>query len=197
MVSRSIYSEGVEDFSTVHSELLEALLQSEEIVYPWNPAEPEAEVYFSELEQDFEREGWLDGEINQRSQQLFSHLDACWTTIPDADELKASLFEKFATRIPQDWLEAIAQKAHQMASSSLSLADQLVECVQELLPNWAEEDLLVVARPFAYAMRGTPDAAVDNTLSTVKQPEWTKLSAREQAQLTMAIARYAIAQLEE
>jgi hypothetical protein len=199
MVNQSMYSEGVEDALTMaQTELLEALLQAEESVYPWNPAEVAAEAYFLEQEQSFLLEDWSEEEITERSQQLFGQLDACWTTLAVTPEaLKASLFAKFATSVPQGWLEAIAHRAHQLAASPLSLADQLVDCVQQLLPNWAEEDLLVISRPFAYAMRGTTDSVVDSTLNTIQQRAWTELSAMEQVRLSMAIARYAIAQLEQ
>jgi hypothetical protein len=199
MVNQSMYSEGAEDVLTMaQTELLEALLQEEESLYPWNPAEVAAEAYFLEQEQSFILEDWSEEEITERSQQLFSQLDACWTMLAVTPEtLKASLFAKFATSVPQGWLEAIAHRAHQLAASPLSLADQLVDCVQQLLPNWAEEDLLVISRPFAYAMRGTTDSVVDSTLSTIQQRAWTELSAMEQVRLSMAIARYAIAQLEQ
>jgi len=47
--------------------------------------------------------------------------------------------------IPQGWLDRIASTAQQIFVSEQSIADQMVQCVQNLLPNWAEEDLLVLA----------------------------------------------------
>jgi len=99
--------------------------------------------------------------------------------------------DRFAARVPSDLLGAIARIAKQVVKTNLSKADQLVQCVQEMLPNWAEEDLLVFARPFAYAMRGEGEA-VDSTLSAIRPVDWTDLSQMEQARLSMAIASYAL-----
>jgi hypothetical protein len=191
MASQSISSQWVEDsFSQSEAELLEALLQPGDAYYPWNPADPSSQVYFAEMEQGFELEDWSDEEITMRSQALFASMDSCF---PSAS-LKISLVDKFAARMPKAWLEVIANQAQQVISSNLSLADQLVHCVQELLPNWAEEDLLVFARPYAYAMRGETDA-INSTL--MQSTDWTELSEMEQIRLSIAIARYAIAELHE
>ncbi len=194
MANKWIYSQRVEDsFSPVQAELLEALLQPEEALYPWNPADPDTEAYFAEMENEFELEDWSDEEIMARSQKLFAGIDFCAKQVsPIADVLKKSLGERFAPRVPQTLLDAIAHKAHQVVSTNLSLADKLVECVQQLLPNWAEEDLLVLARPLAYAMRGEAE-----TIESTPSAAWTELSDMEQARLSMAIAQYAIAHLHD
>jgi hypothetical protein len=71
-----------------------------------------------------------------------------------------------------------------------------VQCVQDALPNLAEDDLYVLARPLAYAMRGN-DAPIESTLERVRSIEWDALSDVEQARLSLAIARFALAELEE
>lgn len=69
-----------------------------------------------------------------------------------------------------------------------------MQCIQELLPNWAEDDLLVLARPFAYSMRG---ADTDEfVLGNVPSQDWTALSEIEKARTGLAIAQYALAQLQ-
>ncbi|HEY9875224.1 MAG TPA: hypothetical protein V6D12_17460 [Candidatus Obscuribacterales bacterium] len=194
MVSQSINSQGFEDsFSQAQAELLEALLEPSDALYPWNPADPSAEAYFENLEQQFQLDDWSDEEIMHRSRSLFAQLDSCWTqaSSPTADVLEASLSDRFAARVPSDLLGAIARIAKQVVKTNLSKADQLVQCVQQMLPNWAEEDLLVFARPFAYAMRGEGEA-VDSTLSAIRPVDWTDLSQMEQARLSMAIASYAL-----
>jgi hypothetical protein len=75
-----------------------------------------------------------------------------------------------------------------------SLADQMVECVLDILPQWAEEDLQVLARPLAYAMRDIDSEGVELVTET-KRP-WAQLSEIEQARVSLAVARYAISQLE-
>jgi hypothetical protein len=187
------YYEDREDaLSGTQGELLELLLQSEQDCYPWNPADPEAEAYFAELEREFLLSDWQEEEeIENASQALFDRLHQCWASldVPETNTLNVSLFQRFATVVPQSWLEAIASRAQQVFSTNLSLADQLVLCVKPLLPTWAEEDLLVLARPLAYAMRGTSEP--------VEFAEWTELSQMERVRLSLAIAHSALAQLKD
>ncbi|NES22990.1 MAG: hypothetical protein F6K41_29740 [Symploca sp. SIO3E6] len=171
-------------------ELLEALLQVQDEHYPWNPAELEAQDYFEELEQGFSREPWQDEEeIAGASQEFFKQLHQCWASplTPATDSLQALLSEQFDINIPQVWLEAIANKAQEIFSTKISLVEQLVLCVQPLLPNWTKDDLLVLARPLAYAMRGGTEP--------VKAAEWTELSQMEQVRLSLAVASLALTQL--
>jgi hypothetical protein len=76
------------------------------------------------------------------------------------------------------------------------MAEQLMQCVQELLPNWAEDDLLVLARPFAYSMRSTDAAVIESMLSNLGCQDWTALAEIEQARASLAIAQYALTQLQ-
>jgi hypothetical protein len=184
--------------NSVQGELLEALLQAEEDFYPWNPAEPEAEAYFAELERGFLLEQWQEVEdITQASQVLFNQLHQCWSS-PEwvvEEKLRQSLSERFAAFMPEAWLEAIAHKAQQIFSTNLSLAEQLVLCVKPLLPNWAEDDLLVFARPLAYAMRGKSESVAE-THRAAQSIEWTELSPMEQARLSLTVAHSALLQLQ-
>lgn len=192
------YTNCEDALNSVQGELLEALLQAEEDFYPWNPAEPEAEAYFAELERGFLLEQWQEVEdITQASQALFNQLHQCWSS-PEwvvEENLRQSLSERFAAFMPEAWLEAIAHKAQQIFSTNLSLAEQLVLCVKPLLPNWAEDDLLVFARPLAYAMRGNSDSATE-THRVAPPIEWTELSPIEQARLSLSVAHSALLQLQ-
>ncbi len=201
MTSQPIHCQNCEtSLTNVQEELLEALLQSEEDFYPWNPAEPEAELYFAEVEQGFILSEWQDEEeIESAANTLFKQLHQCWAPPLSStiDTLMKSLSKRFAALVPQDFLESIANSAQQLISSNLSLADQLVCCVQPLLPNWAEDDLLVLARPLAYAMRGTSQPTGDMITPGVRPVEWTELSQIEQVRLSLAIAHSALVQLED
>jgi len=106
-----------------------------------------------------------------------------------------SLSQRFAAFMPEAWLEAIANTARQVFPSNLSFADQLVMCVKPLLPDWAEEDLLVFARPWAYAMRGTSEPADQVTPRGVRPVEWRELSQMEQVRLSLAVAHSALIEL--
>lgn len=193
--------------SLTELELLEALLAADDAIYPWNPADLESEAYFSEQEQQLLLENCLDAEIASGSDAFFSCLEKIWaetipasepinvTSVADAVDLQATLQQRFATYIPQSWLAAIARQAYDVLSGQKSIADQLVQCVQELLPNWAEDDLLILARPFAVAMR-CPDTAIESQLSHVSCQNWANVSEIEQVRASLAIARYALAQLQ-
>jgi hypothetical protein len=121
-----------------------------------------------------------DTEVMDRSERFFSSLGQLW-----ADDLATVLMRKFVT-VPQAVLKAIALKAETVSTASGELADQLIQCVQDALPAWAEDDLRVFARPLAYAMRGEEEK------SEPSSKDWAGLSEIEQAKLTLAIAKYAI-----
>jgi cell division septum initiation protein DivIVA len=180
-------------------ELLRLILQDDS-PYPWNPAEAEAESYFADLEQAAAE--WSPAEFASSAQALAAQFDQMWESLPTvslqttvAKALQVDLFRQFAAQVPQVLLENIVQRAQQLLHSNLSMADQLVQCVQELLPGWGEDDLQVLARPFAYTMRGRETESLEAALRSVRCAAWTELSGVEQARLSLAIARYAIAQL--
>jgi len=181
-------------------ELWQLLCLAETEVYPWNPAELESECYYAALENSELRlfDG-LESEVEDRAQQFFAHLDDQWMNLsPEKASLVEQLMRRFAAQVPQSAIAAIAQKAEQVVSESMSLANQLMACVEEALPQLHAEDLEVLARPLAYAMRGTEtDAAIEATLKTVRPVEWVSLSEIEQARLSLAVARYALAQLQQ
>jgi hypothetical protein len=53
--------------------------------------------------------------------------------------------------------------------------------------------LLVLARPYAYAMRSEPDTEnIDNLARSI---DWQELSEMEQAKLTMLVTKYALDRL--
>ncbi|MEW6495939.1 MAG: hypothetical protein AB1589_25975 [Cyanobacteriota bacterium] len=183
--------------SSVQGELLEALLQPEADFYPWNPNEPEAEAYFAEIEREFLLDQWLEQEeITQASHSLFNHFHQLWNSPREVEEarLSESLSKQFSL-MPQAWIEAIAYKAQQVFQTNISLADQLVQCVKPLLPNWAEDDLFVLARPLAYAMRSTCESGKELP-NGIRPEDWMELSSMEQVRLSLAVAHSALVQLQ-
>ena len=159
------------------------------ISYPWNPAD--AEAFFSRSDQ-FSILDELDAdEVSGYSRRFFDQLDSVWATAA----LQNTLSERFAVRLPQPILSAIVRRARTIATTSLSLADQLVQCVQDLLPDLNElvtEDIYVLARPLSHTMRG--EAAID-PLTTARSTEWDQLSETEQVRLSLAVARCALDEL--
>jgi hypothetical protein len=182
------------------TELIHRLFSSDTIdeassLYPWNPAELETEAYFCAQEQQFNMDDWSEAELHQSATNFFNNLQACWPT-QDVFQL---LCDKFAARIPQEWLTKVAAEASKVAAQQVTAAsktkNQLVSCVRELLPAWEEDDLLVLARPYAYAMRCDPAAEDINNLA--RPIDWSELSATEQAKLTMLATKYALEQLDK
>ena len=76
-----------------------------------------------------------------------------------------------------------------------SASEKLVECVQALLPSWEVDDLLVLARPFAYAMRSSEPHTLTSLIRDFEERDWANLSEIEQAKITLAIADYALQHL--
>jgi hypothetical protein len=181
------------DDSEVQAQLMDSLLAPSTTTYPWNPAEPATADYYLETDRQFSLDNWSDAEITQRSRSFFAQIQSCWANSPTPVlELSplAALIEKFGARVPQQWLAQIAENVSCLATNQLEPIDRLVQSVQDLLPNWAAEDLLVIARPYAYAMRG--DTGVNDIDNIVRPLAWTELSELERAKLTIAIAQAAI-----
>ncbi|NES81761.1 MAG: hypothetical protein F6K10_10340 [Moorea sp. SIO2B7] len=189
------YQESQDSLNQVFEELLESIF-ADEPNYVWNPADPATEDYLTILEENFSLLDARDSEeITIRAENLFSHLNQCWESTT-ASVVKKSLSEQFGDFVPSSWLEDIVNQAQEIVSTNLSSMDKLVQCVQPLLLNWAEEDLLVFARPVVYAMRGSTKET-ESTINFVRQAPWNELSPVEQAKLSMAIAQYALVELQE
>ncbi|OJJ26346.1 hypothetical protein BI308_06965 [Roseofilum reptotaenium AO1-A] len=178
-------------------ELLEALLLNQERVYPWNHSILEDEVYFSEIENLMEiHTSEMVADLDEGCHEFYQTLDKVWESLQPvaANRLNSQLQGKFSQIVPQSLLETIAGKAEELTTSSASMADQLIHCVQDSLSQWDIEDLLVLARPFAYAMRGGEEkTALDRVVQKASTLDWESCSELDRARLTLAVARYAIA----
>jgi hypothetical protein len=153
------------------------------IAYPWNPSQPESAEFFNHVAAVSPLDAFEDGEIDQQADRFFSQLDQLWDSA-----LHTVLARKFAS-VPQDVRRTIAEQAAQLLNQGDQLVDQLAQCVQAALPHWALEDLQVLSRPLAFAMRG------ESSESPLVNRDWQTLSATEQAKLSLTIARYAIDEL--
>ncbi|MCT7951717.1 hypothetical protein NG798_18090 [Ancylothrix sp. C2] len=179
--------------SSTELDLLESLLLSDN-AYPWNPAEPHCQEYFTDREDEFILDDWPVDELTSRSQAFYKKLENLWSKVEPKSALlqplQTSLKQHFALTLPPDWLSVIATGTVSLLDSPLSLAEKLVKCLHPLLPNFAEEDLQVLARPVAYAMRG------HDSLDTPQKP-WSDLSDIEKARLGLAVVRFALDQVED
>ncbi|MEM9213810.1 MAG: hypothetical protein AAGD25_05635 [Cyanobacteria bacterium P01_F01_bin.150] len=191
-------------------ELLQVLLSDE--AYPWSvdtDTDNAHQQYFNRLESQWNQDlAAAEVEaIATKGRVFFQHLDQAWgnadaqlsqagpTQLPALASIQAILTEKFQDRIPTNLIHALTHKAHELAAQPLSLAEQLVQSVQDILPEWGTEDLQVLARPYAYAMRGPETDKLEVALRSVRHATWAELSRVEQARLGLAIARYTFSQM--
>jgi hypothetical protein len=152
------------------------------IAYAWNPAEPKSEVFFANLETEGLLNDLEPDVVNAQASEFFTTLDHLWQR-----SLYPTLVRKFAT-VPRTLLQTITQQALQLARTSQSLSEKLVQCSQAVLPDWNVDDLEVLARPMAYALRGESPSPTAHLLVQ----DWEQLSATEQAKVSLAIAQYAL-----
>ncbi|MFO5474306.1 MAG: hypothetical protein ACLBM2_10455, partial [Dolichospermum sp.] len=138
----------INDLNALDLELLEALLASEDAIYPWNPADVASEDYFDDLEQQFNWQDFSAIELMESANNFYLNLDKIWretaveTEIETdnirnntGNDLQKALSNAFSV-IPEVLLTKIAQKATQLLMVEKSASEKLVECVQTLLPNW-------------------------------------------------------------
>jgi hypothetical protein len=191
--------------SKLQTELLQAVLETE--TYPWLVDEM-AQPYSAQTEAAGETLEISDEEATQGWQALSAQLDQQFARVGqlvNSASLSERLQQKFATRLPAEMLARIGEKAQQLFSGgesvgqlvSQSVLEQMMACVQDVLSYVADEDLRVMARPMAMAMRGnSADEFVDATIKSVRTDDWAALSPIEQARLGLAAARYALSQAE-
>ncbi|AFY67885.1 hypothetical protein [Geitlerinema sp. PCC 7407] len=171
-------------------DLAQAVLYAD-MPYVWNPAEAAAEEYFMEAEAQLDAEGMAAPELAQYA-QAFEAAAFDLFAQHDRTSLCATLVEKFAQRVPQELLDGIVRQAQAMVKSQMSIAERLIACVQDALPHWSADDLQVLARPYAFAMRDRD--YVSETLNATAI-SWEQLSEMDRARLSLAIARYALDEL--
>ena len=175
----------------IEQELLHSLLNQEE-AYPWNLYDPATPQYLEGLEQASEAT-LLDEALDSKWQQVSQLAAQLWES--PTQSLLATLTQKFGARMPAHLLQTLAASTQVVASDSGALIDQLVTAAQSVLTGWDADDLNVMARPLAMAMRSGQEEILEATLRSVRQTDWADLSEVEQARLSLAIARYALKEL--
>lgn len=197
--------------SQVELDLLTTLLEPEDNSYPWNICDEETQTYFDRLEEQFPMQDLLDEELHTRCEGFHNQLDALWSKVETsthyncntnstvAVKLQKSLEKEWSNSMPSYWINSIAQKAAEIFNSQESITQQLIECVQAVLPSLEVDDIMVLARPLAYATRSGSHQKVESTLANFNQDdnrEWTALSEIEQAKVGLAVAYHALNQLD-
>lgn len=183
--------------SSAQAELLQTVLDSEQ--YPWLPSDGEADpLEAAGLAMDISDEGAQQGWT-----ALSAQLNQMWAeSTPESMALQATLMEKFSGRLPVALIEQIGSKAQQLANESQTsgqtILDQMVSCVQDVISTMATADLQVFGRPMAMAMRSTSsDEILEATIQSIRPVEWEALSPIDQAKLSLAVARYAISEVDK
>lgn len=174
--------------------LLTSLLTADGGSYVWDPTDPATETYLADLEASPDMAVLMPSEAEAEAQWqgLAQTLASFWEESEGtAGSLMSALSTKFSSRMPQPLLNQVATQAQQAVISGQSLADQLLSCVQSMVPQLDPADWRVMARPLAYAMRDQRDL-VDQVADSVAVRAWEDLGELEQARLSLAIARYAI-----
>ena len=187
------------DLSEARAELLQSVLA--EPSYPWLPGEI-ADDYAEEIEAAGQSLEISDEVATQGWQRLSAQLDQIWSGTEG--NVLALLKKKFAARLPENVLAQISDRAQKLthqqnkdiSENAQPMVAQMIACVKDTVTNITEADLRVIARPMAFSMRSSSaEKLVDTTAASVRQANWESLSAIDQAKLSLAAARYAIAQL--
>jgi hypothetical protein len=174
-------------------DLLYSILENEDH-YPWQPHAPESAAYFDALAQTWDADGLSPAETERHWQTLSSQAVQLWGA---ETHLMARLSEQFGHRVPQGILTQLAQQVQHAAQQGGSLIDQMMMAVDSILTQWDVDDLRVMARPLAVAMRDGHGDVLAATLRATGTGEWDTLSDVEQARLGLAIARYAFDHLSD
>lgn len=197
--------------SQTELDLLATLLEPEDNSYPWNPCEEDTEAYFNQLEEQFVMQDLLDEELSKRCEVFHNQLDALWSKCDTSEQsncntnttvavkLQKNLQKQFSNSMPSSWIGLIAQKAAEVFNQKQPITEQLIECVQAVLPSLEVDDIMVLARPIAYATRSGEPKKVESTLANLDRDdnrEWAALSEIEQAKAGLAVAYHALNQLD-
>lgn len=178
---------------SAEQDLLSSIFASDQ-PYPWEPLSPDGDAYLNRLESELEDDGVIDESVAAGWNQVSSLLDHQWASLSQtpAEKVFHALQGQFQGRMPEDALATIADAATRFVQSSRPVAEQLVDTVKAIIPNWEAGDLNVLARPLAYSLRDGRGEVLDLTLRSAPQADWESLSEIEKARLSLAIASVAL-----
>lgn len=165
--------------------------------YCWDPSQNIGADL--DVDPNLGEEGLLDSATARETlnnKLFFETLENAWNEADAALALETELVQALGDRMPQPLLQTLLEKAQQAVHAGQTLGDQLVQCVQGLIPQLDADDLLVMARPYALAMRSSEASMSLETLrSSVRVAQWTELSPIERARLSLEISHYVLTQL--
>jgi hypothetical protein len=164
-------------------DLLQAILQLD----PQNIWSPFTALSEQQLGQ---AEGLCEAEPTTALVEEFWHtLEACWSEHSATTDVATNQpqLPPHLSVVPTALVSQLLERATQLAQTQLSQLDKLVAMAQVMFPDWSVEDLQVLARPYAYAMR-------DRQESAPLRQDWHRLSQLEQVRLSLAIAKVILEQ---
>ncbi|MGF1537396.1 MAG: hypothetical protein ACFB4J_13075 [Elainellaceae cyanobacterium] len=176
----------------VELEFVQQVLADASEGYCWDPAEDSTNADPGQV--DSKSTEFLQVELN--GSPFFETLERSWNEADAALKLETQLRQTLGDRLPQGLLARLLISAQQVIYTGQSLSEQLVQCIEGLIPQLDEDDLQVMARPYAVAMRdrGTPQS-LEGLQTSVRATQWTELSPIEQARLSLAISHYILSEL--
>jgi hypothetical protein len=66
----------------IEAELIDCLLGTPKIEYPWNPAEPDTVDYYTESDRHFSLNECSDAEIDRLVRAFYTQIQLCWADVP-------------------------------------------------------------------------------------------------------------------
>ncbi|MEO0405894.1 MAG: hypothetical protein AAF289_00945 [Cyanobacteria bacterium P01_A01_bin.135] len=182
----------------VELEFVQHLLAADE-GYCWEPSAPGSEAYLDWLERRWlaEVDGKADSSEDLRETEFFTLLDQAWNEIDaPASSLMKEIAQGLGDRLPQELLNRLLTSAKQVLATGQPLGEQLVQCVQSLVPQLERDDLLIMARPYATAMRDRQDPiSLNGIRSSVRAAQWSDLVPVERARLGLELSHYILTRL--
>jgi hypothetical protein len=162
-------------------DLLQYLHQSDHDTFPvpyiWDPQSIETEAYLQALEDQWPED--IQADLENLAPTLNQVLGL--TPLCSLSQLQ----EQFPT-VPEAILTHILGRVNCTGLHLLSLREQLLYCIQDLFPRWTIEDLLVLARPYAYAFRS---ADPHTPPIDPKTADWETLEDFDCIRLCCAVAK--------
>ncbi len=171
-------------------ELLQAILATQ-VTYPWHPLSPDGQQYLDAQEtQAWAEAAPPEADLQTAWQALQREATTCWAGAGASfnSALLGALFAQFGQQVPLPLLAQLGQQVEALLHQGDALMDRMVAAALTVLDGWDTDDLRVVARPLALAMRDGDGMEV--VMATLGNRPWSDLSEVEQARLSLAIARY-------
>lgn len=162
--------------------------------YCWEPSAPGSEAYLDWLERR-----WLataEAPLELQEESFFATLNAAWDSLESSTTIETTITAVLGDRLPQERLRHLLTTAKRVLASGQPLGEQLVQCIQNLVPELHRDDLFTMARPYATVMRDRHSpTSLDQVRTSVRAAQWDDLVPLERARLGLELSHYILAHL--